>query len=121
MIPDEGNVVSIDVSSLEALSSQLKTLLGVADRHRDLSEPAEMPGTDSFVWTRLPQTRSFRGQTDATCRQAFEVIKALDEVCVKLQSGTQKVAKDFADDDKFTADELRALGDQWASNDGGEA
>lgn len=73
MIPDEGsgagNVVSIDVSSLEALSSQLKTLLGVTERHRDLAEPSGVPW-DLPLWTRLPQTVAFRGQTTATCGQA---------------------------------------------------
>lgn len=123
MIPDEGNVVSVDVSSLEALSSQLKTLLGVADRHRDLAEPAEHSLTDAFVWTRLPQTRAFRAQTDATCGQAFEVVKALDELCARFQTATQQVARQFVEDDQFTADELRALGNRMGDqgDQGGEA
>lgn len=48
------------------------------------------------------------------------MVKALDELCARLQSATDQVAKDFADDDRFTADELRALGNRMGSNQDGD-
>lgn len=120
MIPGEGDtrpagrddVVEIDVSSLEALADQLHTLTGLPERHRDLSE-RKGEGID---FPRLQWAASVRTRDNDAALHAFEVVKALDDFCVRLRDASRKVSRDFTAADHYTAQELDKLADELAGS-----
>lgn len=111
MIPDEDDVLEIDVSSLDALADQLHTLTGLPDRHRDLADPR---GTE-IHWPRLQWAGGVRTRDNEVASHAFEVVQALDKVCTRLRDASRQVGKDFADADRYTAKELEKLADALAN------